>query len=119
MKITRSFLPIAWMVFLVIRGSGCKDSARQFGELSALAGNTTDKGIFWHGFTEVYERFFYPLKYEPIRICEIGREETRYLNQNIEYAVLFAKNSRQHSMTCIFRKVKREPGPSSPVRSFR
>jgi hypothetical protein len=254
MKISRSFLPIAWMVFLVIWGAGCKDSARQFGELTALAGDKTDKGIFGHGFTDVYERFFYPLKYKPIRICEIGidkgeslrlwekyfpkasicgididdksflnskrihtfvadqgsrsklrqflrtyggaydiilddgghdmnlqqisfsylfpsvkpgglyiiedvhtslpqfypgfgvdpdganstlrmiqhftetgkiespymtRDEIRYLNQNIEYAVLFAKNSRQHSMTCIFRKVKRKPGPSSPVRSFR
>ena len=51
---------------------GCKDSARKFGELSALAGYTTDKGLSGHGFTEIYERFFYPLKYEPIKIFEIG-----------------------------------------------
>jgi len=33
-------------------------------------------------------------------------EETRYLNQHIEYAVLFSKNSKRHSMTCIFKKVQ-------------
>jgi hypothetical protein len=119
MKKSHVFFLTVWLVVPLTWGAGCKDSARQFGELRALAGDKTDKGIFGHGFTEVYERFFYPLKYEPIRICEIGRDEIRYLNQNIEYAVLFAKNSRQHSMTCIFRKVKREPGPSSPLRSFR
>ncbi len=59
---------------IVLCLAGCKDSARDFGELTTLAGNTTDKGIFGHGFTEIYERFFYPLKYEPIKIFEIGIE---------------------------------------------
>lgn len=244
---------IGW-IMMALCLAGCKDSARKFGELSALAGDTTDKGLSGHGFTEIYERFFYPLKYEPIKIFEIGigrgdslrlwehyfpkasiygidifdksslaskrihtfvadqgsrnklkqfirklgntydiilddgghymdlqqvsfaflfkyakpggyyiiedvhtslpqfypgfgveqdganatlrmiqhftetgkiespymtRDEIRYLNQNIEYAVLFAKNNRQHSMTCIFKKLNRQPRPSTPLRSFR
>jgi hypothetical protein len=32
-------------------------------------------------------------------------EEIRDLNRSIEYAVLFAKNSKRHSMTSIFKKV--------------
>lgn len=52
--------------------SGCRDSSYQFGEMSRLAGFTTDKGPFGHGFTEVYEYFFYPLKSAPIKILEIG-----------------------------------------------
>lgn len=64
---------ISWMMMALCL-TGCKDSARKFGELSALAGNTTDKGLSGHGFTEIYERFFYPLKYEPIKIFEIGIE---------------------------------------------
>ena len=33
-------------------------------------------------------------------------EEMRYLNRHVEYAVLFAKNSKKRSMSCIFKKVK-------------
>jgi hypothetical protein len=63
----------SWMMMALCL-AGCKDSARKFGELNALAGDTTDKGLSGHGFTEIYERFFYPLKYEPIKIFEIGIE---------------------------------------------
>jgi len=242
MKISlRSWVAVG-LIFASLWCASCKNSARRFGELTTLAGDKTDKGIYGHGYTEIYERFFYPLRYDPIRICEIGilngdslrlwaeyfpkadisgidivdkssvntkrihayiadqgdrnqlkkfirntgpgydiilddgghymkeqqisfaylfptvkpggmyiiedvhsslpqffpgydvqpdganttlrmierfletnkfespymtRDELRYLNQNVEYAVLFAKNSRQHSMTCLFRKVKR------------
>jgi hypothetical protein len=33
-------------------------------------------------------------------------EEIRYLNRNIEYTVLFARNTKAYSMTCIFKKIK-------------
>ncbi len=46
----------------------------KFGELSSLA-TETDKGPSGHNYTEVYEYFFLPLKYAPIRILEIGIEE--------------------------------------------
>jgi hypothetical protein len=73
LKTSKLFLAASWMM-MALCFAGCKDSARKFGELSALAGDTTDKGLSGHGFTEIYERFFYPLKYEPIKIFEIGIE---------------------------------------------
>jgi hypothetical protein len=73
LKVTKLFLVASWMM-MALCFAGCKDSARKFGELNALAGDTTDKGLSGHGFTEIYERFFYPLKYEPIKIFEIGIE---------------------------------------------
>jgi hypothetical protein len=65
---------MASWIMITLCLAGCKGSGPKFGELTALAGNTTDKGLSGHGFTEFYERFFYPLKYEPIKIFEIGIE---------------------------------------------
>lgn len=54
--------------------AGCKGStnAHKFGELSLLALGKTDKAMTGHGFTELYEHIFYPLKDSPIKIFEIG-----------------------------------------------
>jgi len=46
-----------------------------FGEMTKLAGYTTDKGAHGHHFTEIYEHIFFPLRNEPIRIFEIGIAE--------------------------------------------
>ncbi|MDP7265737.1 MAG: hypothetical protein QGH39_09300 [Candidatus Thermoplasmatota archaeon] len=43
-----------------------------FGELSALAHGKTDKSMEYHGFTEIYEHIFFPLKDLRIKIFEIG-----------------------------------------------
>jgi len=48
------------------------DSSYEFGTLSQLAGEKTDKGIHFHYFTEIYEHIFFPLKDTPIKIFEIG-----------------------------------------------
>ncbi|MFN7990110.1 MAG: hypothetical protein U0529_21740 [Thermoanaerobaculia bacterium] len=45
------------------------------GELDRIARGRTDKASDSHGFTEVYERFFAPLRNEPIRILEIGIDQ--------------------------------------------
>lgn len=42
------------------------------GELTDLAGNKTDKGRLGHNYTEIYERFLFPLQNESPRILEIG-----------------------------------------------
>jgi len=47
-------------------------SAVQFGELSSLAKGKTDKAMDAHGFTEIYEHIFHPLKNKSIKILEIG-----------------------------------------------
>jgi len=72
--LTKSKISVISILVLIITffSSGCRDSASQFGELGRLAGATTDKGPFGHGFTEIYEHFFYPLKNAPIKILEIG-----------------------------------------------
>lgn len=43
----------------------------KFGELTRLGHGKTDKADT-HQFTEIYEHLFYPLKFAPIRLCEIG-----------------------------------------------
>jgi len=62
---------------LTICLAGCMGStkASKFGELSLLALDKTDKAMDGHGFTELYEHFFYPLKDSPIKIFEIGIEK--------------------------------------------
>ena len=76
LKKTPIFPFLSILIFLTISClSGCKESSYEFGELSRLAGDTTDKGPIGHGFTDIYERFFYPLKYAPIKIFEIGIAE--------------------------------------------
>jgi hypothetical protein len=42
------------------------------GNLSAIAGSKTGKGVTEHNFVEIYERFLFQLRDEPIRIFEIG-----------------------------------------------
>lgn len=51
---------------------GYSHSASEFGELSLMAASKTDKAMNRHGFTEIYERFFFPLRNDPIRFFEIG-----------------------------------------------
>lgn len=50
-------------------------SSAPFGDLDRLAIGRTDKAPEMHGFTEIYERFFLPLRNEPIRILEIGIDQ--------------------------------------------
>jgi len=64
----------AIIILLTLCIAGCIDStkANKFGELSLLALGKTDKAMDGHGFTELYEQIFYPLKDSPIKIFEIG-----------------------------------------------
>ncbi len=52
----------------------------KFGELSSFTKNKIDKGPIVHNYTEIYERFFSPLKYKPIKIVEIGIDKGNSLN---------------------------------------
>ena len=61
------------LVLFVISSSICSSAEDKFGELTNLADKYgTDKGSSDHLYTEVYEYFFYPIKYEARKICEIG-----------------------------------------------
>ena len=51
---------------------GIDSDSPEVGELGRIAYGRTDKGPGGHNFTEVYERFFAPLKNRPIRLFEIG-----------------------------------------------
>jgi SAM-dependent methyltransferase len=64
----------AIIFFLALCLAGCKSSTDgyKFGEISLLAQGKTDKAMDGHGFTELYEHFFYPLKEAPLKILEIG-----------------------------------------------
>ena len=67
---------VLWLAPAVILGllalPGCRSEDASFGELTRLAGAKTDKGITVHHFTEVYERFFSPLKLTAAKVFEIG-----------------------------------------------
>lgn len=67
MKTRRPWSPLG-IVLLAAVGVAC---SQEPDELTRLGRGKTDKADT-HGFTEVYERFFSPLKSAPIRICEIG-----------------------------------------------
>lgn len=56
----------------------------QVGALSKAA-RTTDKGFPGHGYTEMYERFLWQWKNEPIRIFEIGIADGGSLAMWLEY----------------------------------
>jgi len=56
----------------------------QVGELSKAA-RTTDKGFPGHGYTEMYERFLWQWKNEPIRIFEIGIADGGSIAMWLEY----------------------------------
>ena len=43
--------------------------------MSTLAGYRTDKGPYYHGFTELYESVLFPIKNDKLRILEIGVAE--------------------------------------------
>ena len=44
----------------------------KYGDLAALAIGKTDKALNWHGFIELYEQIFFPLREKPIKFLEIG-----------------------------------------------
>lgn len=74
------------LVLFAILGSGCASSEYKFGELTNLADKYgTDKGSEAHYFTEVYEYFFLPIKYEARKICEIGVAEGASLKMFRDY----------------------------------
>ena len=56
-----------------------------FGDLSRFAVGRTDKGPQDHGFTEVYERFLFTKRNEPIRILEIGIDQGGSLKTWADY----------------------------------
>jgi hypothetical protein len=68
------FVTVACGVGLVVvTAVGCRDRSPKFGELTALADSWgTDKGTRGHRYTEVYERFFLPIKQEAKKVLEIG-----------------------------------------------
>jgi hypothetical protein len=74
LKFKYSCTLIAILVFSVIVNAELS-KAKKHGELSLLALGKTDKAMNWHGYTEIYEHIFNPLKNSPIKICEIGIEE--------------------------------------------
>ena len=90
-KIASYLVPAAAVVLVLLIGGFLKPRYKP-GELDALARGRTDKSSLAHGFTEIYERFFLPLKYERSRICEIGIEKGGSLAVWREYfpkAVIF------------------------------
>ena len=61
------------LVLFVISSPIYSSTEDKFGELTNLADKyDTDKGSSQHLYTEVYEYFFYPIKYKAHKICEIG-----------------------------------------------
>jgi hypothetical protein len=56
---------------LVALDAGCSSRPVEFGQLTRIGRGKTDKTIP-HGFTEIYEHLFSPLRSSPVRICEIG-----------------------------------------------
>jgi hypothetical protein len=84
-KIISLVLGLSLFLF-VISGSICMGSEYKFGELTNLSDKyLTDKGSEGHYFTEVYEYFFYPIKYEAYKICEIGIAEGASLKMFRDY----------------------------------
>ncbi|OGD19219.1 MAG: hypothetical protein A2Y69_00685 [Candidatus Aminicenantes bacterium RBG_13_59_9] len=67
------FCVLVFMVSLLI--PGCRKAGEEVGELDRLAGPATDKSSAGHGFLEIYERFFSPLRNSATKICEIGISE--------------------------------------------
>jgi hypothetical protein len=74
------------LVLCVLSGPGCSSKDHRFGELTELADKyKTDKGSALHGYAEVYEYFFYPLKSSARKICEIGILEGASLRMFADY----------------------------------
>jgi hypothetical protein len=58
---------------LAVNAIGCKSSRPRGGELTELADyHGSDKGSKWHLYSEVYELFLQPIKYEVRKVLEIG-----------------------------------------------
>lgn len=58
------------ILLFILTSAGCAP-AQKFGDLSRMAKGKTDK-MDTHGFTEIYEHIFFPLRNSPIKVCEIG-----------------------------------------------
>jgi len=90
----------------------------KMGQLTLIASGKTDKGLPGHGYTNIYEGFLIPWKYDPIRIMEIGVAQGGSLKLWYEYfpqASIFGidiedatrfENSR--TKTCIADQSKRD-----------
>jgi len=61
--------PLTFLLILLC-ASGCS-RPHEIGELTTLAHGKTDKGDI-HGFTEIYDHLFFPLRSSATRVCEIG-----------------------------------------------
>ncbi|HVO09284.1 MAG TPA: class I SAM-dependent methyltransferase [Vicinamibacteria bacterium] len=60
-------------VILVAAAAGCRDRSARVGDLTALADEWgTDKGTRGHHYTEVYDRFFSPIRQDARKVLEIG-----------------------------------------------
>lgn len=65
----------SWVLVLTLLWTvGCtQDPTRDYGQLTALANEWgSDKGNRGHHFTDVYELFLRPIKYEATKVLEIG-----------------------------------------------
>ncbi len=89
------------LLFFAALGSKAAGSGYKFGELTDLANKyQTDKG-YGHHYTEVYEYFFYPIKYEAKKILEIGIEKGGSLKMWRDYfpnAVIYGIDIQDSSM---------------------
>ncbi len=69
-------VPAALAALMMVGLAGawaCKDRTPRVGELTALADEWgTDKGTRGHHYTEVYDRFFFPIRQEARKVLEIG-----------------------------------------------
>jgi predicted O-methyltransferase YrrM len=67
-------LALGWILaFAILLCTGKSGSKYQPGELTKIADKqAADKGSLGHLYTEVYENFFFPLKYKARKILEIG-----------------------------------------------
>ncbi len=70
----RCRVPVAVAVLLAVGPAfGCRDRSPKIGELTPLADEWgTDKGTRGHHYTEVYDRFFFPIRQEARKVLEIG-----------------------------------------------
>jgi demethylmacrocin O-methyltransferase len=80
---TLSKIPVAAILAASLTVS-CKDRPH-LGELTKAAGSKTDKGTAGHYYTEVYERFLFQWKDDPIRLFEIGIDKGGSLGMWYDY----------------------------------
>jgi cephalosporin hydroxylase len=75
----KTIRPLAWGIAMSLAAtSACKREPRlatpRLGELAKVA-TKTDKGPHRHNYVEIYERFMFQWKHDPIKIFEIGIED--------------------------------------------